>query len=697
MTEDQGRKPSSSQLAAALDGEPQVGAARPRPSVAPRLAGILLILAFAILYGFTLDNGLRPGELEGGDLITHQYAQVQGRPGNAPGYPLYTMGGWLWFHLGRAVLGPESNPIPILSSYSTLWALLALWLLYRLILEITGRGHGGNWPVAALVTAFYGATYFFWYYAVTTEQYTSAVAWTLAGIILAFRWERARRVRTLLLLALLVGIGLAHMVTVLFLVPPLLWFLLSTEPRLLRRPRLVAAAIGLMLLPLLSYAFVYFAGAAHPEWQGSGPWSSSWQWFWSFLSTRQGRGELTWALTPFLTAEFPALIGWEMTGPGLLLGLCGLATLGRRRAIFLYATLAIYLVFSWVDRLGNWYQVIMPAYAILALGIAGAVNWIWQLGSSRAEERRGRSGALSAAKSPHGVPWQQQEAPPGHSERVGRPTLAAANHQRRISRLSFVLLLGLLISLVIYRGVRSYPLADSSDRPDDTGLAPGWAILADQPPEGVRVLATAPEALALDYLAEIWGVRPDVRTVTSTRARHILAAGSPPLTATEAALPLVPEEVSPDAHYSALGGRLVEIKAGPFVSLPAGGPAWREQAWRYDFGGLLSLMGGRARRDAAGGEAVVLLAWQAPARISENWSVSVRLTEGDTEIAQVDRRHPVAGAYPTSRWQPGEVVGDAYSFILPAGAAPDGVTVIVYRALPDGSFTNLGVARLPLQ
>jgi hypothetical protein len=63
----------------------------------------------------------------------------------------------------------------------------------------------------------------------------------------------------------------------------------------------------------------------------------------------------------------------------------------------------------------------------------------------------------------------------------------------------------------------------------------------------------------------------------------------------------------------------------------------------------------------------------------------------------VDRQHPVAGAYPTSRWQPGEVVGDAYSFALPAGAAPDGVTVIVYRRMPDGTFTNLDIARLPLQ
>ena len=63
------------------------------------VAGVLVIGIALTLYLSTLDNGLRLEELKGGDLITHQYAQVQARPSNAPGYPLYTMGGWLWFRL----------------------------------------------------------------------------------------------------------------------------------------------------------------------------------------------------------------------------------------------------------------------------------------------------------------------------------------------------------------------------------------------------------------------------------------------------------------------------------------------------------------------------------------------------------------------------------------------------------------------
>ena len=150
-----------------------------------RWAGVALLLLALGLYLLTLDNGLRPGELAGGDLITHQYAQAQARPGNAPGYPLYTMGGWLWFHGWQALLGHEANAVAILSTYSTLWALAALWLLYRLIVELTN-----NWGLAFLGGAFYAVTYFFWFYAVSSEQYTSAVAQTLALVLLAFLWDR---------------------------------------------------------------------------------------------------------------------------------------------------------------------------------------------------------------------------------------------------------------------------------------------------------------------------------------------------------------------------------------------------------------------------------------------------------------------------------------------------------------------------
>jgi len=669
-----------------------------------RAVGVALVLAFAGLYLLTLDTGLRSGELEGGDLITHQYAQVQARPSNAPGYPLYTMGGWLWFRLGRLILGQAHNPIPILSSFSTLWALLALWLLYRLILEVTAHDRGGNWPVAALVTAFYGVTYFFWYYAVTTEQYTSAVAWTLAVLLLAFRWERTRRDGYLLASAFLAGVGLAHMVTVLFIIPPLLWLVLRREPGLWRRPRLIAAALGLAALPLLSYVYVYLRGAQHPEWRGVGQWASAGQWFWSFISTRQGRAELTWALRPFLTAEFPSLIWGELTWPGLVAGLAGLAVLGRRRAIALYATLAIYLAFCWIDRLGNWYQVIMPAYALLALGLGAAAAWAWQAaGEARGAPRHTQlSGPSAFLKTKFGLAQDRSAI------RNPQPVLGSLPSTSRgpdeVSAIRFLILLSFTV-LLLYRGSASYPRADSRDRPEDTGLLPGWAILADAPPAGTAVLGTLPEALALNYLTEIWGERPDLRSVTSTQARGLLAAGEP-LAVTEAALPLVPVEVSPDAHYSALGRTLIAVRAAPGMELPAvlpGGVQGGLLPWRHDFGAGLRLVGGVAQTrtvpESPAGleEIVVTLVWQAAVTPDQDWSVSVRLTQAGQEIAQLDRQHPVDGVYPMTRWSPGEVVADAYPFVQRPGAQPDGVRVILYRQTADGGYVNLDLAEFPLQ
>ncbi|MGE5602191.1 MAG: protein O-mannosyl-transferase family [Nitrososphaerales archaeon] len=597
------------------------------------------MLVFAALYLYTLDDGLRPGELQGGDLITHQYAQVQGRFSNAPGYPLYTMGGWLWYHGARLLLGPGANPIRILSSYSTLWALISLALLYALCLLVT-RDHdrpAGNWPLALVVAAFYGLTYFFWYYAVTTEQYTSSVAWTLAVVFLAFRWEEARRDAHLLGLALLVGIGLAHQVTVLAILPPLLWFVLSGEPRLLRRGRLVLGAILLTLLPHLSYIFVYVRGAQHPEWRGAGEWATTWQWFLSFVSTRQGRGELTWSWRPFLTPEFPALTWRELTWPGLLAGLVGIAALGRRRTTLLYATTIIYLVFSWIDRLGNWYQVIMPVYALLALGIAAGADWLVR----RASRRWVSAGVLA-----------------------------------------------LLVALAAYRGSTSYPKADQSGHPDDLALAPGWQILADTPPQETPILATQGEAVSLNYLTEIWGERPDLKAVDSHTAKNLLSHDL--VAVTRSALPIVPAEVDPSARYGALGPTLAWIRRQPSTEIPP-----NLLPWNHTFGDQLQLLGGRIERNSLG-EQVVRLAWQALRVPSHDWSVSVRLGSGDQPIGQQDVPAPVNGAYPTSRWTPGEIVTDAYAFKLPAGAAPDQLTVILYRQGENGDFINLDVARFPL-
>lgn len=629
---------------------------------------VLLISVWRFLYLPTLDNGLRPGELSGGDLITHQYAQVQARPSNAPGYPLYTLGGWLWFHAGRLV-APQSNPISLLASYSTLWALLALAVLYQLLLRLTQH----NWPLAWLVTAIYATTYFFWFYAVTTEHYTSAVLLTLLFVWAACRWDEAAARqpdgaatqpadRWLAALALFTGVALAHMVTVLAIAPPIAYLVLSRQPGVLRRPRLLAGLLLAMLIPLLSYGFIYLRGAQHPEWRGSGDAQTAWAWFLSFVSTSQGRSELTWSLRPLWTAEWPALFWRELTPFGALAGIAGWILLGRRLGSLLAGAALIYLAFSFIDRLGNWYQVVMPVYALLAVGMGVA------------GDRLARWAATSASG------WQ-------HSA-------------------SALLLMGLALFLT-NRVALNWTRVDQSDRADDTGLGPGWAILADAP-AGAAVLGTAAEADALRYLTIIGNVRPDVRAVTSAEARDRLRAGDRLFTSAAAA-PLIVQEVTARPHWRAVGPALLEVMTAPVIVTPASGariigdglaviraaarlvepqrpPDW--PAWAPTVPLTPSL--------------AVSLTWLAQAQPTVDWAVSVRaLRQGqplaaEDQPVQFDVRHPVAGFYPTTAWMAGETVEDLYRLPLPTDLRPDAAQIILYRQLDNGSFENLGSVTIPI-
>jgi len=622
----------------------------------------LVLLAAAVLYLLTLDNGLRPDELTGGDLITHQYAQVEARPSNAPGYPLYTVGGWLWFRVGRLGLGQLLNPIQILSLYSALWGLASLLMLYLIL-----RQRLDLLPsIAAALTAFYAVTYFFWYYSVTTEQYTSAVFQTLLLIWLALGWDARPSPRLLLAMAFVSGTMLANMLTTLFILPPLLWFILfrrsTADSQLLirhylRRPRLMGRAVGLALLPPLSYAYVYMRGAQHPEWRGRGEWASTWDWFVQFMTIQQGRDELApgLRLDNFFTAEFPALMWQELTLVVFIGGLAGLALLRRRQAIFLYSTLLIYFAFCWGYRFGNWFQVIIPAYPIFVMGLGAALQ---RLRQSRLLKK------------------------------FPEPALTT-------------LLTLALIGLIAYRFNLSLPRANQHNRPDDTGLQPGWAILADAPPTPAIIAGTFAERVALQYLGIVWDAAPGIYpTDISPGSGEILpppkTPAAAPLFITRQAAAMAPTIFEQTPLFpQAAGEQLIALETTPRKTMPG---AARQVD--IDFGSALVLQGWETVSRSPG-QWLVTLYWQAAAPPGYDFTISVRpvrqgqLIHADGEPVMMDHQ-PVWGFYPTSRWQTGEFVRDAYTLSLPDDSPPDAFQVVVYRATASG-FENLADTMLNFQ
>ncbi|MCB9157781.1 MAG: DUF2723 domain-containing protein [Caldilineaceae bacterium] len=643
---------------------------------------LLLFLVLALLlYLLTLDNGFLPRELEGGDLITHQYAQVQARPSNAPGYPLYTMGGWLWFHGLRGLLRlagePLPNPIPLLSSYSTLWAIVALWLFYLVLYRLSQ----GRWWLAWLISAFYAVTYFFWYYATTTEQYSSAVAQTLAIVYFYLRWRQGHATANgaFYVMVLLCGMALAHMLTVALIVPPLVLVVLWQSPQLLRRARTVVGAVLVALLPLTSYLYVYVRGAAHPEWWGRGDWHTASQWFWSFLSTAQGREELSWGLEagrPFWGGGFPQMMWQELSIPLFALGLLGILFLGRRMAVLLYGTLFLYAAFCWAYRFGNWYQVILPAYPLILLGLTG---------------------------------WSQL---------LDRRLSAPAN---RYVQAAAALLLCVAIG---WRAQSSWPAADSRNRPDDTALPHAGMLIAQPLPSAAALFAPVQDALALQYLIDIWHIRPDLRVVSSRQAAAILQENGLLLTTVEAAPTLLDELPAPlavqlqdqsadwvrvnnAAHPGAMEAPAVVLDEAALSGVVLAG---------YSFAPTpVNPIAPQSASPAMD----LMLYWQLADGVwPEGVSISVRPTlngklirvpqgapnqgesnQGESnQIVQQDRPRPVHGlAKLSAPFLQQQLVADAYRLALaePAPAGVDGVSVILYQK-KDGGFENVAELAFPL-
>ncbi len=627
-----------------------------------RIAPLLVVAIFAVVYACTLDTGLQPGELYGGDLITHQYAQVQARPSNAPGYPLYTMGGWLWFHGGRALLAAIGdvlpNPTPILSSYSTLWALLALWLFYLVLDRLWVRRDqvAVRRLTTLLLTSFLGVTYFFWYYATTTEQYSSAIAQTLAIVYVYLRWlEDKSRLRWLYGLALLCGISLAHMLTVAFIVPPLVLAVLWQQPRLLLSPRAIIGAIVAAAAPLLSYLYVYLRGAFNPQWWGQGDWATPTAWFWSFVSTAQGRAELGWAFEPdrpLFGNGFPALIWGELSWPLLVAGLVGVWRLPRRLRWVVVGTLAIYAAFCWLYRFGNWFQVILPAYPLILLGVAQLVQDI-------------------AAR----------------RTRVGRIAVTLA-------------LLGLTVG-VGWRALASLPAADSRGRAGDTALDHAALLISPSLPPHAALFAAVDDALALGYLTQIWGIRPDLRVVSSGAADDLLKSAQPVFATADAAPTLLAElTLTPD----------LESQTGEWIRFGVdASPTTPEVDQRIPITDGVTLVGYTVRAAADGAPVLpqpipgldVLLFWEIPSGVwPEGLNLSLRPMLGGAQLTdpalatpiQEDRAAPVYGLWRGDATHTQAVDG----YRLPVTGSVDGIRVIVYTA-DTGGFHNLAVIDLPVR
>lgn len=220
----------------------------------PFIAIIIFILTWSLFLGFQA-HGITGGD--SGDLVTA--AATFGVP-HPPGYPLYTLLGWL---LTRLPVFSVSWRVALISSFSHALTVTLVFLLCRRLTGFLGSG-----LFAAMLLA---GNYLFFLYSVTPEVFALLDLFIVGLLYLAFSWVQTGRAQYWWWLVLVFGLALSHHHVIVFFLPALFWYVFSV-----RLPaRWLGKSVIWLWLGLLPYAYLPIAarGVSIINWNRPVDWS----------------------------------------------------------------------------------------------------------------------------------------------------------------------------------------------------------------------------------------------------------------------------------------------------------------------------------------------------------------------------------------------------------------------------------------
>lgn len=356
-----------------------------RRHVAPKIGSIVgFIAAFFVpflLYLRTLAPTVY--NLDSAELTTAAYT---GGLIRATGYPLYLLLGRLWSHV--VLVGDVGYRMNLLSAvFGALTIALVFVILKRLGV--------GPWAAAGALGLLMTARYF-WAMSLVAEVYTLQTALAAGMVLTALNWAEDPRPRKMAVATLLLGLGLAHHVTTVLLIPGWLRLMVgSTVPRgLIGRHTLIMGAVGLFA-GLALYVYLPFLYSTAPDFNYAGVYDetgrfvardlSTWDGLLWLVSGRQFHG-MVFNYTPNQLAAQAAAFVVELWR-GLLIGI-GPAILGawvltrrnRRVGVSLLMMLAAYAVFIIGYQAGDKETMYLPVFLFLAVflgvGYQALLDWV---------------------------------------------------------------------------------------------------------------------------------------------------------------------------------------------------------------------------------------------------------------------------------------------------------------------------------
>lgn len=199
-----------------------------------------------------------------GDIARFQYvAQVWGIP-HRFGYPLYIAISRLF---GYLPVGDLAYRVNLMSAFfAALAAVMVCLIVVRLV---------NDWVAAASAALSFAFSRALWGQAVVAEVYSLNAFLIGAVVLILLIWHQVRKIGWLYLGIGLYALSFGNHLTVVTLVPAVLYLILVTDYRVLLDLKKVAILVGLMLLGALQYLYVIIRAHQQPLLNELGPFS--WQ------------------------------------------------------------------------------------------------------------------------------------------------------------------------------------------------------------------------------------------------------------------------------------------------------------------------------------------------------------------------------------------------------------------------------------
>ncbi|MBM4402187.1 MAG: DUF2723 domain-containing protein, partial [Candidatus Cloacimonetes bacterium] len=214
------------------------------------LAGVLVSLFVFAVYLYTLSPAVTFGD--SGDFVTVAYELGVSHP---PGYPLHAIIGHLFTKLP---FGPVAWRVNLMEA---VFGVLAVFLVYQIIYKLTKN----TWASAA-GSLLLGFSSTFWTYCLVADVFAMNCFFTALMFYLLLVWRESLvkansqgqkdtqpKFSILSACALIYGLSLTNHLTMVLLAPAFAYLILTTNWRIILKPKIIIACVLLFALGLTPY------------------------------------------------------------------------------------------------------------------------------------------------------------------------------------------------------------------------------------------------------------------------------------------------------------------------------------------------------------------------------------------------------------------------------------------------------------